>query len=381
MSDLTFAQKDPAIVLAEALAIYKAQTVSAEAPSGVTLAPADPRRLHLQALLYLIAQLRSLIDFSGKQNLLRYVGDEFIDELADLYHEPRLQPGPSTTTLRFVASVAGVLTIAAGKRATDGINLWRVTTTTTSAPNATYVDAVAECTVNGSATDGISIGQIDTLADSIPNIESVSNTTETTGGRDLETLEEFRARLRTAPDKHATCGPRSGYEAIARAASSSVEDVVALGPEDGGSMSGAPPAPGELFLLVMEVNRSTPSGGLLTIVRDATSGETVRPLGDSLTVKAPEFRDFNINVTYYIARSRSDFADSIQAAVGNAFDAFKAWQRKIGRDVNPSELTRLLGNAGAKRLTIAEPAFVSLSRDQCSRLVYESLVYGGIEDD
>src|SRR4051812_23051932 len=102
MSDPVLAQKDPATVLAESLARYKEATKSPANPNGTTLAPADPRRLHLQAFLLLLAQQRQSIDFSGKQSLLRFVSDEWIDELALLWGEQRIAAGPSQCTQRFL---------------------------------------------------------------------------------------------------------------------------------------------------------------------------------------------------------------------------------------------------------------------------------------
>lgn len=98
MSDPVFAEKDVSVVLSEALALYKVRT-------GVTLAPADPRRLHLQTFVLLLAQQRQLINYSGLQNLLRFadVGKEIEDAtnlkaLGDLWGEQPLPAKPSKCT-------------------------------------------------------------------------------------------------------------------------------------------------------------------------------------------------------------------------------------------------------------------------------------------
>lgn len=395
MSDPVLAAKDPATVIAAALASYKATT-------GVTLASADPRRLHLQALLLLLAQQRALIDFSGKQSLLRFVSDDWIDELAALWGEKRLPAAPSQCTQRFSFATVAAHTIAAGVRVTDGTNLWAVVVDTSATDD--HVDAIVQCVVNGGATNGLAPGQIGTLVDPalVPGSTGVSNTTETVSGRDLEGLEDFRARLRDVPESRSTCGPRTAYQAAALAASASVADAVALGPDDGGgggggehdfdAMAGTPPGPGEVFVLLIEGERDAdgvltsvvpdPGSGLISTVFAALSPEDVRPLTDFVTVKAPEWSDFAAYVTYYIARSRSDSAADIEVTVQAAFDAYLLWQQSaIGRDINPSELTTRLVNAGAKRLDIAEPAFTALRRDEAARLVYQTLTYGGVEDD
>lgn len=385
MSGPVLAQKDPATVLAEALATYKQQT-------GVTLAPADPRRLHLQALLLLLAQQRQLIDFSGKQSLLRFVSDEWIDDLAALWGEERIPAAPSQCTQRFLFASVAARTIPEGVRVTAGANIWAVVADTSATDD--HVDALVRCTVNGGASNSIAIGQIDTLVDPdlVPGCTGVSNLTETVSGRDIEGLEDFRARLRDVPESESSCGPRNAYEAKALVASASVAHAVALGPDDGAEMAGTPPGPGQVFVLLIEGRRNSkgalisvvpePGSGLLTTVDDALSAEDVRPLTDFVAVKAPQWSDFDAFITYYIARSRSDSAAAIQVAVQAAFDSWLLWQQSaIGRDINPSELVARLVMAGAKRVEVTEPVFTSLMRDQSARLLTQSLTYAGVEDD
>jgi phage-related baseplate assembly protein len=388
MSDPTLAEKDPAVILAEALATYKGET-------GVSLAPPDPRRLHLQALLLLVSQLRALIDYSGKQSLLRFVGDEFIDELAALWGEERLEALASETTERFNFASSGPHTVPAGIQVTDGTNVWQVVEDTSE--TGIKVDAVVRCIVAGGGTNGVAIGQIDQLVnpDDIPGggVVSVSNLTATSKGRELEGLEAFRERLRKVPESRSTCGPRNAYQAAALEADSAVADAVALGPDDAGDVASYAHGDGEVFVLILEGERDddgvltsvipAPTAGLLTTVDTALDAEDVRPLTDHVTTMAPLFVEFDAIYTYYIARSRSKSAAAIQAAVDEAFNAYLLWQQsKIGRDINPSEgITRLV-NAGAKRVvTAGSTAFTALLRDQSARCSYAALVYGGVEDD
>jgi phage-related baseplate assembly protein len=391
MSDPTLAKKDPATVLAEALALYKEATKSTTNPTGTTLAPADPRRLHLQAFLLLLAQQRQLIDFSGKQSFLRFVSDLYIEELAALWGEKLIPAKASQCTQQFLFSTGGLHTVPGGARVTDGINIWRVLADT---EDTGTVTATVECIVVGNATNGVAIGQIDTLVDpgEVPGCSSTSNITETANGRDLESVEAFRQRLRDVPESDSTCGPRKAYEAHALAVSPTVADAVALGPDDAAEMAGAGPTPGEVFVLVLKGERDTqgvltsvvpePDAGLLVDVQAGVDGEEVRPLTDKVTAKAPTWHDHDAVVTYYIARSRSDSAAEIQAAVNDAFDAYLLWQQsKIGRDVNPSALVSRLIVAGAKRAVVTAPTFVALKRDESARITYTFLGYGGIEDD
>lgn len=381
MSDLTLAEKDPELMLGEALAAYKSLT-------GVTLAPADPRRLHLQAFVLLLAQQRALIDFSGKQSLLKYVTSLWINDLALLQSEAPLPAQPSRVTLRFVASAPGVLTITAGKRVTDGVNIWAVDETVIagSASPATEAIATASCTVPGSSSNGVAVGFINVLVDSIVGIASVANTTESADGSNVEDVEAFRARLRTATEDASLAGPRGAYSAVVRKFfPTTLEDVAVLAALDdstGTGMAGASPAAGEIQIFVMQVGHpSGPTVGFIAAVGTALSPEDVRPLADQVTVKSPVFSDFDAVATYYIARSRIDSVDAIQTAVESAWADYLTWQRKIGRDINPSQMIAGLVGAGAKRVAVTNPSYTVLKRDQCSRVNYVALTYGGVEDD
>lgn len=387
------AVKDPSVVMSETLARYKALT-------GITLAPADPRRLFMQVIVLMLAQQRQLIDFAGKQSMVKFVdagmpidAATWIKNLAALWGLTPAAAKPSTCTERFFAAIPAVITIQGGTRVTDGISIWETPgADQTSPPGATHLDVIVTCTTPGSATNGIATGQIATLVDPIPNIATVTNITYTGGGAEPQQTDSFRQDLRDAPESTSTAGPRGAYRQLALKASPAVADCAVLGPDDAGEMGGAAPTPGNVWLLVIEGTRDAdgnlisvipvPTGGLISTVQAATTGEEVRPLGDAVTTKAPTFVDFDCVVTYYIPRSRSKSAVAIQAAAEDAFAAFLLWQQSaIGRSINPSQLDARLVNAGAKRTTIATPNYTALYRDQSARCVYQALVYGGVEDD
>ena len=400
MSDPIIAVKDAQTIISEALAAYKAATVSAANPGGVTLAQADPRRLHLLALLSIVTQLRADIDFAGKQSLLRFVSDLWIDELAALWTESRLQAAGSEALQRFEFPLAAPTGVPIGTRVTDGNLEWEVVRfdaeDLTGAGNngIPYSDWLVRCTTAGLATNGVAIGQIDTIVDpdAVPGLIQTYNLNVTDDGRDLETVDEFRERLRDIPESRSTAGPRVAYEAIAREADTSVADAVALGPEDGPYVASYAPNPGEVYLLILQGERNKqgvltsvvpePEPQLIETVQQAASAETERPLTDFLTTMAPAFVEFDLVVTYYIGRDRQDSASEIQAAAQEALDDYLLWQQsKIGRDINPDNFRTRLLNAGAKRTVVTEPAFTALMRDQSARANYVALIYGGVEDE
>ena len=73
---------------------------------------------------------------------------------------------------------------------------------------------------------------------------------------------------------------------------------------------------------------------------------------------------------------------TIQAAVAQAVEDYKTWQRTIGRDINPSKLVALIMEAGAKRVAVTAPTYTAVAATKVSALQGEAVIsYGGLEDD
>ena len=72
---------------------------------------------------------------------------------------------------------------------------------------------------------------------------------------------------------------------------------------------------------------------------------------------------------------------AIQEAVSAAVESYKAWQRKLGRDINPTELIAAVRGAGAKRVKLKAPADTVVSAATIARCDSETVNYGGLEDD
>ncbi|MGL5435986.1 MAG: hypothetical protein ACRDBO_11385 [Lachnospiraceae bacterium] len=65
-----------------------------------------------------------------------------------------------------------------------------------------------------------------------------------------------------------------------------------------------------------------------------------------------------------------------------AVSQYKLWQRiKMGRDINPDELLKLIVAAGAKRAEILTPGFQVIDSEAVAGLNQEIVIYGGLEDD
>ena len=85
--------------------------------------------------------------------------------------------------------------------------------------------------------------------------------------------------------------------------------------------------------------------------------------------------------TYWIAESNQRSASEIQSKVTAAVKDFQTWQRKLGRDINPTELIARLRAAGAKRVKLTAPADVAVQTMMLPKCTGVTATYGGLEDD
>ena len=96
----------------------------------------------------------------------------------------------------------------------------------------------------------------------------------------------------------------------------------------------------------------------------------------------PTGQGCDIRFTYYINKSDIDKAISIQTAVAAAVQEYIDWQtHTIGRDINPSVLTKMVVAAGAKRVVIESPVFETVPPGHVARVQGQGVTYGGVEDD
>jgi phage-related baseplate assembly protein len=106
-------------------------------------------------------------------------------------------------------------------------------------------------------------------------VNTVRLRTQVEDGPDLvEADASFRARIQTAFERLSTAGPKTGYEAIARAVDLDIADV-----------SVTSPAAGEVLVTVLAKSGGGVAGAaLLQKVERAVNADSVRPLTDQVTV-------------------------------------------------------------------------------------------------
>ena len=327
------------------------------------LYPGDERRIFGEALAALTLSLYSTMNDSAKQATLRYARGEVLDALGEFAGVYRIEAIPATTMLRF--SVKEVINqsiiIPNGTRATSDYTRYFATTeTVVLPPGSLYVDVWAESTVGGSNYNGISEGEINALVDLIPYIDRVSNTSETTGGGNVESDEDLRQRIRLSPSGKSTAGPKNSYRYFAISADSSVADVHVDSP-----------SPGVVVITPILYDGKIPDQDILDKVLEACNADDVRPLTDRVEVTAPTIENYDIELKYFTtAANEMEVVENIEGT-GGSIDQYIVWQgSSLDRNINPDYLRKLIlcpedkdGNhlTGANRIIITSPVYTELS--------------------
>lgn len=273
-----------------------------------------------------IIQLRVLIDREKKADLLPYATGVMLDYIGSLYKVERLQAEPATTQLRFNLStqLSTSSTIPGGTRVgvqnADGTIYFTTNQTIIIPPGSLFGTVAATANITGESGNGFSIGQVNTLMDPLAFVASVSNTTETGGGSNIESDDAFRERIRIAPESFSTAGPRDAYVYWAKSASSSIIDVGLSSPN-----------PYEVIVVPLLTGGNIPGQEVLDAVYESVNDRTRRPLTDLVKVQAPVAVSYDINVKFYISQGKAAESQAIESNVRQAINDYILWQKsKLG---------------------------------------------------
>lgn len=343
----------------------------------VVLSRADPDALILYACAIQIFQELLYVDRAGKQDLLKYSYGAYLDNLAAMKGIAREPAKAAKAKIRFTLSGLRTepVSIAAGTRVTDGEVYFETLNYAEILAGEENVDVLCQCLTEGKTGNNLPVGTIRVLVDPIPYVATVANTEITSGGTDIEDDDSLRERVYIAPSKYSVAGPESAYEYWVKTFNSSISDVL-VHSEDIGS------APYTVQIEFIMAGGELPNESMIMGLQDFLYNEQIRPLTDKVIVKAPDTVGYKIDVKYFVNRSDSGKASTIQAEVGAAIDEFISWQRsKIGRDINPSRLVQMMVAAGAKRVEVTYPIFQTIGKSNIAKLISKNVSYGGIEDD
>jgi phage-related baseplate assembly protein len=267
-------------------------------------------------------------------------------------------------TLQFtLANILAVsYTIAAGTPvgSSDGQFTFATNTALTIAAGALNGTVSSTVTIAGAGGNGYLPGQVNIQLNPSVLIASVVNTTVSAGGSAPETDDHLRARIQAAPNQFSVAGPEGAYRFFALGADPSIVDAQVISP-----------APGQVsvFILIGPINiqpaaapnnAGVAGGTLLSNVLNVLSGDSVRPLTDTVSVQPVAEVDYEITGTLTLYTD----ADPIgtMAAANAAAQAFAvALASRIQRDIVPSQIIEALSVSGVYEVILTAPAYTPLS--------------------
>lgn len=339
----------------------------------VDLPAADPRRLLLLSMADIFHHLYQCVELAGREDLLKYATGAALDSLGAVKKLSRNPASRAKATVRFSLTSArsSATGVPGGTRVSDAGENYFATDEYFEIPAGSLSGEVSVTAVApGAAANGLAAGAIDVLVDQTPYIASVVSTTASAGGADIESDDDFTRRIYNAPFSWSVAGPAGAYEYWARQSRADIDDVLAYSP-----------SAANVSVIFTLDGGTLPTESDCTAMQTYLSDRTIRPVADRVTVSAPSEQSYSIALTYYISRADSAQAATIQAAVGKAIDEYAAWQRSIGRDVNPSELIYRIMAAGARRVALTSPAYATVEATKIAKLATKTVSYGGLEDE
>lgn len=196
----------------------------------------------------------------------------------------------------------------------------------------------------------------------------VTEATDTTDA-EMESDSKLRLRAQAAFEGLSVAGPTAAYEYFARSASGKVADAKA-----------SSPAPAEVIVSVLSSEGDgTASVELIATVNAALSDDSVRPVGDRLTVQSAEIVNYEIAATLYFYPGPE--SEPIADAAEEALQSWLADQGGIGRDVARSAIMAALHVQGVQRVEVqSPPANVVISDTQAARCTSVTITKGGTDE-
>lgn len=375
--DIEFLETDTETVISSMIALYE-EMQRAAGRDNYKVRPGNPERVFISWMAAIIVQQRTLINETAKMNVPRYAAksenEEYLDSLAEIFKDTqRLPASPASATFRFYISEPQQQStiIPAGTRISfDGVIIFATSEVLEIRAGETSGEVEAVCTQPGTVGNGLVAGQVKEVVDLFDHYQKAENITTTSGGAEKEDNESYYERMRDSMESFSTAGPINGYIYWTKTVSPAVLDVAVTSPEA---------CYVDVRVILRDGQEATEA--VLKEIEEALNASDIRPLTDIVTVSAPETVDFSIDATFWIAQPNRESTAAIEREVRAAVDSFIIWQTsKMGRDINPSYLTKLMMDAGAKRVEVRQPTFQSVADIAVGKLKSKSVLNGGLED-
>jgi phage-related baseplate assembly protein len=345
---IQFITLDPDGVVSSLVAKYEALT-------GRTLQPGQVERIVFNAIGYRISLIEQAINETANKCFVEFATGQALEELGRPFGVTRLPAAPASCTIRFnLVSGHGSLTIPAGIRvqSTDGQAVFITTQSVSVLDTDTYADAEAECINEGLIGNGYAIGLISVILDPQPYLSSAGNLDITANGSAGETDEELRLRIFLAPDSFSVAGPKGAYKFFAKSAHPSIIDVaVTIGHDPETDVV----IPGQVDIFPLMVDLEPPDTDIIDAILAICNDEKVRPLTDTVVVKAPERTDYTIDIELLLLPTAVQ-AD-VEALVTERLEEYRdERKRKLGIDVVVNQIIAISQVPGVYKVTVVSPS-------------------------
>lgn len=333
----------------------------------------DPVRVLINSISLMLFQLKAQIEATGRSNLLRYAYGDALENLGVLKGIRRRGATKSKTILKFSINEPLGLTVPIPKGtevSTEDDVGFETDEYAEILQGKQFVTVSATALETGPEPNAVLINSINAMIDPVPYIDKVTNITKAEGGAWEEDDESLTLRIFKAPDGYSVAGPAEAYVAKAIEFGNDVEEVIAISP-----------SPCNVEVIFIKKGGKIPDNLEMQQLQKVLSDQSMRPLGDRVFVKAPTEVNYDVDLTYFISKSEEEGAEIIKDSVNSAVEKFLKWQRKLGRDINPSELIKRVVDAGAKRVEVTSPDFLQVDKTSISKINNMQVNFGGIEDD
>lgn len=348
---------------------FEEGTEDPETGERETLSDGDERIIILNCMNYLAECIFNKINVEANNNLALFAEETPLIYKGIERNVYRIQPKQATCLLRFTASALATanVTIPKGTKVTaDGKIFFATDKDVECVPGGT-VDVVATSTEATKLANGYAFGQLNVIVNTLPYIEKVVNLTTSSGGGDIEDLEDFRERVVLAPLAYTATGTEAAYIQKTRGVSASIIDVAVTHVDNNISV----------YLLCED--GELPSEELIEMTEKYLTQNNIKALTDKITVKPAERVEYSINLTYKVSKPdqtrASEIKENVEAAIDEYIDSIGL---KMGKAINPEMLKKVAYVAGASSVEVVSPAYNEIAEYEVAYLKDKTITYGGI---
>lgn len=345
-----FFQRDPSALKA----LFKARF---EEVSGRTLYPAQTEMFLVEVAAYALSILHEAAQTATIQNTAVFAEGVHLENRGANVSTFRLLAQSAVTTIRFQLSTIRLLdtAIPAGTRVAAGNAITFATDRDLIIPAGMLAGEVtATAQTPGASWNGLSVGKVTEILDPVAYVTSAVNSTDVSGGTDIEAEDRFRLRVVNALFTIAKTGPRNGYREHVLAVDPEIVDVAVVRPE-----------PGKIEIYPL-MTTGVPTAEMKAAVLAYLDPETLRPMGDDVSVLSPMPVAFSMTLT---VRSEQAIPGLQAACQQAAVAAFMPWTQALGSQVAPSVITSAVkAVAGVTDVSLTGFAFTDLAAHQFAQL-------------